>query len=415
MMKPADLAALAPREQWTYHLLIFDLHLAATGAADSSRRKHSGVLAQLRDAHRNQAPWALSHEDLVAWLAAEAIAPATWRSKAASARAFYAWAVKAGHLAESPAGALPTSRPKSLPAPRTGPQRKSGPPRAVVPEAWREPLAAFDVHQTVRGRPETTRATRRQELSRLARRAAPLGPWELSEADLYAYVIADQGLAPETRRTRRTTLRSFYRWAVEAGHLETSPAHRLPPVSVPQPLPRPIPDQALADALDGAEDRVRLILRLAAELGLRRAEIAQAHTRDLHEVGDRTVMLVHGKGARERTVPVPQRLARWLATFPEGYLLPSASQIGHLTPRTVGKLAAAALPTPHTLHTLRHRYATSAYRVSRDLYAVQRLLGHASPTITQRYVGLDVAGLHGLADAIAETPLPVPSRLAATG
>ncbi|MGP9602998.1 tyrosine-type recombinase/integrase [Brachybacterium sp. AOP42-E1-35] len=294
MIPPADLATLAPRELWSLYLLHFDLHLATIGAADSSRRKHAGILAQLRDAHSDRSPWSLTHEDLVTWLAAEAIAPATWRSRAASARAFYVWAVRAGHL-------------------------------------------------------------------------------------------------------------------------ETSPAHRLPSVSVPQPLPRPIPDQALADALDGADDRVRLILRLAAELGLRRAEIAQAHTRDLHEVGDRTVMLVHGKGARERTVPVPQRLARWLATLPEGYLLPSTSQIGHLTPRTVGKLAAAALPTPHTLHTLRHRYATSAYRVSRDLYAVQRLLGHASPTITQRYVGLDVAGLHGLADAIAEAPLPAPSRLTATG
>lgn len=413
MSAPADLAALAPVELWTYHLLHFDLHLAATGAADSSRRKHSGILAQLRDAHRDRSPWTLTHEDLVTWLAAEAIAPATWRSRAASARTFYTWAVRAGHLETSPAAALPTSRPRSLPVPSAAPQRRSGPPRAVVPEAWREALAGFDADQAMRGRPETTRTTRRQELSRLARRAVPLGPWELSEADLYAYVIADQGLAPETRRTRRTTLRTFYRWAVEAGHLETSPAHRLPPVSVPQPLPRPIPDQALADALDGAGDRVRLILRLAAELGLRRAEIAQAHTRDLHEVGGRTVILVHGKGARERTVPVPQRLARWLATFPEGYLLPSRSQAGHLTPRTVGKLAAAALPAPHSLHTLRHRYATSAYRVSRDLYAVQRLLGHASPTITQRYVGLDVAELHGLADAIAEAPLPVPSRLAA--
>ena len=76
------------------------------------------------------------------------------------------------------------------------------------------------------------------------------------------------------------------------------------------------------------------------------------------------------------------------------------------------KAASTWKSTVHGLH--RHRYATSAYRVSRDLYAVQRLLGHASPTITQRYVGLDVAGLHGLADAIAEAPLPAPSRLAAT-
>ena len=414
MPHPADLANLAPRDQWSYYLLLFDLDLAAASAAESSRRKHGAILAQLREAHPRRTPWELDTAALLAWLAREQISPATWRSRRATLRAFYAWAVRAGHLEQSPAGTLPGARPEGLPPAGPAPVRPSGPPRAVVPSRWREPLALFDAYQVMRGRPETTRTTRRQELSRFARRNAETDPWQITPADLLAYISADADLAPETRRARRGTLRAFYSWAQLAGHVSTSPAALLPEVSTPRPLPRPIPDDALADALDVADNRRRLILRLAAEVGLRRAEIAACHTRDLRERAGRVALLVHGKGARERIVPVPEHLGRYLLTLPDGYLFPSKDGTGHLSPRYVGKLAAEVLPPTHTLHTLRHRFATNIYRASRDLYAVQRLLGHGSPTVTQRYVGLDVDELWSLVDAVGRAPLPAPARLRET-
>lgn len=411
MPHPADLANLAPRDLWSYYLLLFDLDLAATGAADTSRRKHGAILAQLREAHPTRTPWELDTAALLAWLAREQIAPATWRSRRATLRTFYAWAVRAGHLEQSPAGTLPGARPEDLPPAGPAPIRPSGPPRAAVPTIWREPLELFDAYLDMRGRPMTTRTTRRQELSRFARRNAETHPWEVTPADLLAYISADADLAPETRRLRRGTLRAFYSWAELVGHVTASPAKLLPEVSTPRPLPRPIPDESLADALDVADERRRLILRLAAEVGLRRAEIAACHTRDLRERAGRLALLVHGKGARERIVPVPEHLGRHLLTLPEGYLFPSDNADGHLSPRYVGKLAAEVLPPSHTLHTLRHRFATNIYRASRDLYAVQRLLGHGSPTVTQRYVGLDVDELWTVVDAVGRAPLPAPSRL----
>lgn len=411
MPHPADLAALAPRDQWSYHLLLFDLDLATQGAADTSRRKHAAILAQLREAHPKHTPWDLSTDTLLAWLAREQIAPATWRSRRATLRTFYAWAVRAGHLTSSPAGTLPGARPEGLPPAGPAPARSYGPPRAVVPALWREALELFDAYLIMRGRPETTRTTRRQELSRFARRNPETHPWSVTAADLLAYIMADAELAPETRRARRSTLRAFYSWAELVGHVAASPAKLLPEVSTPTPLPRPIPDEDLADALDRADDRRRLILRLAAEVGLRRAEIAACHTGDLRERAGRVALLVHGKGARERIVPVPEHLGRYLLTLPDGYLFPSDHPDGHLSPRYVGKLAAEVLPPSHTLHTLRHRFATNIYRASRDLYAVQRLLGHGSPTVTQRYVGLDVDELWSVVDAMADIPLPPPARV----
>jgi integrase len=71
-----------------------------------------------------------------------------------------------------------------------------------------------------------------------------------------------------------------------------------------------------------------------------------------------------------------------------GYLFPGDDD-GHLSARYVGKLMAGALPDHSTAHTLRHRFATRAYRGTRNLRAVQALLGHSSVATTERYTAVD--------------------------
>ena len=71
-----------------------------------------------------------------------------------------------------------------------------------------------------------------------------------------------------------------------------------------------------------------------------------------------------------------------------GYLFPNGAG-GHLTAKYVAEVAQKVLPSPWTLHTLRHRFASRAYRGTRNLRAVQTLLGHASVATTQRYTAVD--------------------------
>jgi integrase/recombinase XerC len=227
----------------------------------------------------------------------------------------------------------------------------------------------------------------------------PCGPWQVTGADLVAWT-GDQVWARETRRSVRASVRGFYGWGYASGLLEVDPSLALPIVSPSPPKPRPAPEVVYRQALALADPRARLILRLAAEVGLRRSEIALVHTRDLFEDLLGWSLVVHGKGSRDRVVPLPPALALELRRRGPGFVFPGEDG-GHLSPRWVGKIATRLLPADWTLHTLRHRFATRAYGLERDLLVVQTLLGHSSPVTTRRYVMVDEDRLRTTVLAVA--------------
>ena len=75
-------------------------------------------------------------------------------------------------------------------------------------------------------------------------------------------------------------VRAFYRWGLATGRTLVDPSESLPHVTPGPARPRPAPEAAYRAALGRARPRERLMLRLAAECGLRRAEIAGIHSRD---------------------------------------------------------------------------------------------------------------------------------------
>lgn len=263
---------------------------------------------------------------------------------------------------------------------------------------WAAAIDEFIEFQGAAGLPTTTRYTRRQHLEHLARRVE-CGPWELTVEQLTEYMAA-QVWAPETRRGRRTTFMAFYDFGLHREHVQANIAKELPKAKPGKPAPRPIPEGAYREALSKADERMQLVLRLAHDAGLRRAEIAQIHSDDVFEDLTGWSLRVHGKGAKVRIVPLTARLALELRALPYGWAFPGDDG-GHLSPRWIGKLAIGLLPHPYTLHTLRHSFASRAYAHDRDLLAVQELLGHASPATTRTYVVLPDGALRRTVDAIA--------------
>lgn len=227
----------------------------------------------------------------------------------------------------------------------------------------------------------------------LARGIGVPDPWAITEEVLLRWWHA-QAWSPETRRCKRASVRGFYAWGVEAGHIEQSPALRVPRVKPKQPKPRPADDRSYRLALLAGTARERLMLRLAIEAGLRRGEVARVHSRDLLPDLTGWTLRVHGKGGKERDVPLPAGLAAELRALPEGWAFPGDDG-GHLSPRWVGTLLTRLLPDGLTMHTLRHRFATDVYDVTRDLALVQDLLGHASVNTTRIYVQVPTERLRG--------------------
>lgn len=252
----------------------------------------------------------------------------------------------------------------------------------------------------------------------LRRLTTDLGPdlLAIAPARLIVWLSRDTW-APETRKSARTSLAGFYRWAHLYGHTERDLSLLLPKVRVPRAVPRPVPAAIVTKALAEASDRDRLMLTLAAYAGLRRGEIARLRWADITEVPP--LLTVSGKGGHQRIVPATPVVAKALAgearlrevggfgtgwRFPPDptseYVFPGLRG-GHIHPDTVQVALSRALGNGWTSHTLRHRFASQSYAGSKDLRAVQELLGHASPQTTQRYVAVSSEALLAAAMAAA--------------
>lgn len=255
-------------------------------------------------------------------------------------------------------------------------------------------------------------------MSQIARQIGIDGPDSIT-GELLVEWAADKDWARETRRSRRASARSFWAWAVANGVCSENAADAWPYVPPAKPRPRPAPDRIYRPAVEAAAPRERLMLRLGGEMGLRRAEIAGIHIgRDLSEDDEGWWLVVHGKGGNDRTMPVPDELARELRKGApghspgfgyarSGYLFPGAID-GHLSPRRVGELVSELLQEQQdegeqdwTTHKLRHRFGTRALKATRNILAVKEALGHVSVATTQIYCAVEREEVRAAVNAAA--------------
>ncbi|MFE5408760.1 tyrosine-type recombinase/integrase [Microbacterium sp. NPDC056569] len=377
--------------RWLEALEAWDEAQTSRNVSESLRRKRAKHVRRFALFARVD-PWHVTTEDVTGWVASlESLAPSTSTSLRGSLRSFYRWGVAAQRATVDPTEHLGHA---AL--------------RKPVPEAWAPPLVAFERYLWARGVATTTVAAYGELMRTFARAHAHVDPFAVTVDDLFEWMAGKQW-ARETRRGRKSALRTFYGWAVDTGRMNEDPTARMPKVKAGDPVARPATDAEYAQALERADERWRLALRLAAELGLRRAEVARVHTTDLRDDDRGSAWLtVHGKGGKVRRVPMPRSLATAVRGAGPGYVFPGrivekqahARSEGHLSARYVGKEIAAILPPGVTMHALRHRFATRAYNVNRDVFTVQRLLGHASPATTQRYVQVADDRMRELVEAV---------------
>ena len=264
-------------------------------------------------------------------------------------------------------------------------------------------VASWGKWMRAAGRPESTIGLRTYHVRRVMA-AIETSPWELTTEQLVDYLAAT-GWAPETRRAYRASLRAFYAWARATGRRADSPADLIPPIRLPRAVPRPAPEDAFEMALRAAGPREWLMLQLAGVCGLRRGEIANVRREDVERDLTGWSLRVKGKGGHVRMVPLPDHVAARISACPPGWLFPSPQRPGPLTAAHVGVIVSRLLPEGWTCHTLRHRCATRAYVATRDLRAVQELLGHAKPETTARYTQVPVTSVRAAVEAAVMRPV----------
>lgn len=247
---------------------------------------------------------------------------------------------------------------------------------------WGSVVSSWVAWMRSSGAPETTIGLRRYYVIRLC--VAHQDPVLLSVDDLAEW-LSRSGWAPNTKKSARSALRCFYGWLVHTGRLAASPAHLLPAVRVPRGRPKPTPDVLYRAALSGADARTGLAIRLAGQCGLRRGELVRVRGVDVEDDLSGYSLRVVGKGGHVRMVPLPEDLAERLLCLGEEWAFPSPRG-GHLTPQHLAKIVTRALGGSVSTHSLRHRAASAAYAGTRDLRAVQELLGHSRPETTAGYV-----------------------------
>jgi len=260
----------------------------------------------------------------------------------------------------------------------------SGPkPTPALDVTWQHAIDAWAVQMYARAMTRATITTRISHMRQLSREIGVTLP-SLKAQDLLSWTARKGWHNRVTQHNYHCAIRAFLASA------RPELVDVLPTVRVNFGTPRPISDALYWRAYDQADERCRLILMLARAVGMRRCEIAVTALQDLDL--DRCGLTIHGKGGKDRFMPVTDNVIdhveHWLLQVDSSSWLFPGQDAGHLSAMWVGTLAHNALRGAGTLHQLRHSCATAAWRETGDILAVQAILGHTSLRTTQIYVGM---------------------------
>lgn len=254
-----------------------------------------------------------------------------------------------------------------------------------APVPWRESINGWTDTLKAAGLSAQTIKSRRYKMVHLATLLMPSGPKDVTTEQI-VQAFARQQWRPETRKAYRNTISSFFRWLHKSGRRSDDPSLDVPTVKKPHAHPRPCPDRYIKAALEKATESEKLMIRLGAECGLRRGEIARVYSDDVVADSAGHSLIVRGKGDKQRIVPLPDDLAA-IVMDANGYLFPGRFG-GHVEESYIGDHISRLLPNGYGAHTLRHRFATATYAATHDLFVVAELLGHESVETTEHYVAM---------------------------
>ena len=218
-----------------------------------------------------------------------------------------------------------------------------------------------------------------------------------------------QGLATATKARRLSSIKQLYRFAFEEDMRRDNPAIQVRGPGKGKHLPKSLSISEVNLLLQAARkmpktksEKMRLtcLMELLYATGMRVTELVGLPTAAVR--GDPRVILVRGKGGKERMIPLSRDARKtvtlWLSirdadkmNSSSCFLFPSRGREGHLSRvwffQQIKRLASYANISAEnvTPHTLRHAFATHLLAGGADLRSIQTLLGHADIATTEIY------------------------------
>ncbi len=325
--------------------------------------------------------------------------------------------------------------------PRAGQRIKTRKPAAVKPPGGRRPKTAdallghnrlmryMEDHfewMLVTGYSASTVTARRQHIRRFIRWADERGlddPREITRPMLERYQRflyyyrkpegkdAGAPLSIGMQYQYLAPLKTWFRWMSREHHILANPAADLDLPRQPKRLPRSVPsvqqvEAILAEAEPGTAQglRDRALLETLYATGLRRMEMAGAAIYDV-DLGRGLLWVRHGKGGRERVVPLGERAIAWLdkyliearpellaadttALFLTDYGEPARADF--ISGKVKRYMEFAGVNMVGSAHLLRHACATHMLEGGADIRFIQEMLGHANIETTQIYTHVSI-------------------------
>jgi integrase/recombinase XerD len=219
-----------------------------------------------------------------------------------------------------------------------------------------------------------------------------LGDHEIRE--YLHYLLTDRKVSQSAMSQAYSGLKFFYETTLKRDW----DGFRIPRVKMRKKLPVVLSQQEVQALFSVIRNlKHRAILMTIYSAGLRVSEAVHLKVSDI----DSQRMMIHvqqGKGDKDRYTLLANRtldLLRgyWREYRPQDWLFYSHSFERPLSSRTVQKvferaLHQAEIKKPATVHTLRHSFATHLLEAGTDLYHIQHLLGHKTPSTTTIYLHL---------------------------
>lgn len=265
-----------------------------------------------------------------------------------------------------------------------------------------------------RGLSENTREAYHHDVARYLEHLEEVGlrpeTVKLDDLHRFTWTLHDLGISARSVARIHSGIRSFYRYLLLDGYIETDPTELLDSPKIGKHLPEVLSldeIESILSAIDLSQpegQRDRCIIEMLYSCGLRVSELCALRMSDLFL--EESFLRVIGKGDKQRLVPISPRAIRELKLWfmdraqleikpgEEDYVFVSHRRRKHLSRITVFHnikvyAEAAGVMKDISPHTFRHSFATHLLEGGANLRAIQAMLGHESIATTEIYTHID--------------------------